>query len=95
MAEMVNHPQHYGGDTVYETIKVLEAWLSPEQFIGFCRGNAIKYQSRAGKKGPVLEDLAKAQFYVDYEADYRRRLGLGRVGEGRFDVTALETGSND
>ena len=61
--ETVNHPAHYGGDTLYETIKVLEAWLTPEQFIGFCRGNAIKYQSRAGKNGDCAEDLKEAQFY--------------------------------
>jgi hypothetical protein len=79
--ENVNHPQHYGGDTVYETIKVLEAMLTPEQFIGFCRGNAIKYQSRAGKKGDVIEDLKKAKFYTDYEADFRERLKRGEIGE--------------
>ena len=69
----VDHPAHYGGDTVYETIKVLEAWLTPEQFIGFCRGNAIKYLSRAGKKGDCAEDLRKAGFYTDYERDFRGR----------------------
>lgn len=83
MSDLVNHPAHYGGDTVYETIKVLEAWLTPEQFIGFCRGNAIKYASRAGKKGDAAEDMAKARFYTDYEVDYRRRLSTGQVGESR------------
>lgn len=80
MAEMVNHPAHYGGDSVYETIKVLEAWLTPEQFIGFLRGNAIKYQSRAGKKdagtkGSASEDLAKAAFYTKYEIEFLDRMG--------------------
>lgn len=79
--ETVNHPKHYGGDTVYETIKVLEATLTPEQFIGFCRGNSIKYQSRAGKKGNAVEDLRKAEFYTRYEADFRERLERGEVGE--------------
>jgi cytochrome c biogenesis protein ResB len=67
LAEQVNHPSHYGGDTVYETIKVLEAWMTHEQFSGFCRGNAIKYLSRADKKGDPLTDLQKAQFYLDCE----------------------------
>ena len=40
--EMVNHPSHYGGDTVYECIKVLKAWMSKEEYQGFLRGNAIK-----------------------------------------------------
>ena len=34
MKETVNHPQHYGGDTVYEAIKVIEAWG-----LDFCLGN--------------------------------------------------------
>ena len=61
----INHPPHYGGDTPYETIKVLGAWLSIEEFKGFCKGNAIKYLSRAGKKGDELEDLQKGRWYCD------------------------------
>ena len=69
MAEQVNHPAHYGGaDNPYETIKVLEAWLSPEQISGFCIGNALKYLSRAGLKTPdALTDLKKARWYLDRE----------------------------
>ena len=79
----VDHPPHYGGDTVYETIKVLEAWLAPAEFIGFLRGNALKYLSRAGGKGKVEEDLKKAQWYGRYEFDYRRRLEQGLTGNAR------------
>lgn len=59
--ETVNHPGHYGGDTVYETIKVIEAWE-----LDFHLGNAVKYISRAGKKDPSkeLEDLRKAEWYL-------------------------------
>jgi len=63
----VNHPNHYGGDTIYETIKVLKAWMTPEQFEGFCLGNTIKYISRAGKKDAKLQELKKAKFYLDYQ----------------------------
>lgn len=66
----VDHPNHYGGaDNPYEVIKVLEAWMTPEQMSGFCLGNTIKYIGRAGKKDPtkVTEDLEKARFYLDYE----------------------------
>lgn len=63
----VDHPSHYGGDTVYETIKVLKAWLSADQLEGFCLGNAIKYLSRAGKKSDAkLQDWKKARWYLDY-----------------------------
>jgi hypothetical protein len=61
MSEQINHPQHYGGDTQYEAIKVIEAWK-----LDFCLGNTVKYISRAGKKDPAkeLEDLEKAQWYL-------------------------------
>jgi hypothetical protein len=73
--EKVNHPSHYGGDTIYETIKVLEAWLPREQFIGFLLGNKIKYDSRAGKKesSTQLEDLKKSHWYSRYLTDYLER----------------------
>ena len=64
MMDKVNHPNHYGGDTTYETIKVIEAWD-----LGFNLGNAIKYISRAGKKGNRVEDLNKALFYLKREID--------------------------
>jgi hypothetical protein len=71
--DRVNHPVHYGGDTTYETIKVLEAWLPREQFIGFLRGNDLKYESRAGKKGSAKEDHEKAQWYKNYLIDFLKR----------------------
>lgn len=58
----VNHPEHYGGDTVYEAIKVIEAWQ-----LDFNLGNAVKYICRAGKKNDTLEDLRKARWYLDRE----------------------------
>src|SRR5580698_10150981 len=56
----VLRPAHYGGkDAPYEAIKVIEAWG-----LGFNLGNAVKYISRAGKKGAALEDLKKAAWYL-------------------------------
>lgn len=62
LVETVNHPAHYGGDTTYEVIKVLEAWGLDDSF---CLGNTVKYVARAGKKGDALEDLRKARWYLD------------------------------
>jgi hypothetical protein len=64
MSDAVNHPEHYGGDTPYEAIKVIEAWG-----LGFCLGNAVKYISRAGKKpgAETVEDLKKAAWYINRE----------------------------
>lgn len=67
--EKVNHPSHYGGDTTYEAIKVIDAWG-----LGFCLGNAVKYICRAGKKGHLVnevEDLKKARWYLDHEIQRR------------------------
>ena len=62
--ETVNHPAHYGGDTPYEVIKVLEAWgLNANAR----RWNAVKYIARASKKGNAVEDLKKARWYIDRE----------------------------
>jgi len=58
--ETVNHPEHYGGDTPYEAIKVIEAWS-----LDFHLGNVVKYTARAGKKTTLLEDLKKARWYLD------------------------------
>lgn len=62
--EAVNHPVHYGGDTVYEVIKVLRAWGLDRSFE---LGNAVKYIARAGKKdaAKLVEDLKKARWYLD------------------------------
>jgi len=63
MTDAVN-PDHYkiGG---IETIDYLRAKLTPEEFAGYCRGNALKYISRAGHKDNADQDLAKARWYLD------------------------------
>lgn len=61
-SDNVNHPSHYGGDTPYETIKVIEYWK-----LNFNLGNTVKYISRADHKGNRLEDLKNAQFYLNRE----------------------------
>jgi len=66
MNKVVNHPDHYGGDTIYEAIKVIEAWG-----LGFHLGNVVKYISRADRKGNAVEDLAKARWYLDREITLR------------------------
>lgn len=42
----------------------MEAWMTPEQFRGFLRGNAIKYLARCDDKGG-MEDVKKARHYLD------------------------------
>jgi hypothetical protein len=66
----VNHPSHYadGWSNGAEVIDITE-------HLNFNRGNAVKYLSRAGKKGgseKELEDLQKALWYITREV---QRLG--------------------
>lgn len=42
----------------------MRAWMSPEEFQGFLRGNVIKYVARCEAKGGV-QDLRKARHYLD------------------------------
>ena len=63
MPETVNHPDHYNAGAV-ECIDAIESALTPEEFAGFCKGNAIKYLWRMNHKGG-RESLAKARWYVN------------------------------
>lgn len=56
---MVNHPSHYNKGKI-EVIDFIE-----DQGLSFHLGNVIKYVTRAGAKGDKLEDLKKAQWYLD------------------------------
>jgi len=64
--EKVNHPPHYGGDSVHETIKCLESWGLERDALLW---NAVKYISRAGKKDNLLDDLKKARWYLQRRID--------------------------
>ena len=51
------------GVSVYD---VWRAYMTDEEFMGMCKGTALKYIMRAGKKDPtkLVEDLKKAQDYL-------------------------------
>jgi hypothetical protein len=57
--DVVNHPAHYKQGGI-ETIDVIEAWQ-----LDFLLGNTVKYISRAKHKKNELEDLKKAQWYLN------------------------------
>ena len=64
--DMVNHPPHYAEtDNGIECIDAIRAALGREQFIGFLRGQVIKYQWRLGKKDDPRQDNAKAVWYAE------------------------------
>lgn len=59
----VNHPAHYT-DGKIEVIDFID-----DKKLNFCRGNAVKYIARAGKKDKEkeIEDLEKAIWYLQHE----------------------------
>jgi hypothetical protein len=57
--DVVNHPAHYKQGGI-ETIDVIEAWQ-----LDYLLGNTVKYISRAKHKNNELEDLKKAQWYLN------------------------------
>ena len=60
----VNNPPHYNTGKV-ECIEAIEAMLTPEEYIGYLRGNSLKYRWRFRYKQKPLSDLLKAQWYEE------------------------------
>lgn len=68
--EAVRSPKHYKLPGLnIESIDVLRSALTPEEFKGFCRGNALKYLIRAGRKDNELQDIKKADVYIEWLID--------------------------
>jgi hypothetical protein len=57
--DKVNHPKHYTFGTI-EVIEAIEDWQ-----LEYHIGNVVKYVARAKHKGHELEDLKKAQWYLN------------------------------
>ena len=57
----IQHPPHYNQGSI-ECIEGIEAMLSPEEYIGYLRGNSLKYRWRYPFKNGI-QDLYKAEFY--------------------------------
>lgn len=66
-------------DTKVQPWDAMEAWMTPLEFRGFLRGNAIKYLARANKKGAFLQDVLKAQHYLNKLVEYETSHPLGET----------------
>lgn len=64
--DMVNNPPHYQSESGIECIDAIRAALTPEEFRGYCKGNAIKYVWRERNKGQD-ESMEKAVWYLNKE----------------------------
>lgn len=67
-SDPVNHPSHYCSHP-----SEVEAIIITER-MSFNVGNAFKYLYRCTEKGYTLNDLRKAQWYVNRELEMRRKL---------------------
>ena len=59
--DAVNNPPHYNKGGI-ECIDAIEAMLTQEEFIGYLRGNSLKYRWRFKYKNGI-QDLEKAEWY--------------------------------
>jgi len=59
IAKKVDHPAHYNAGKI-EVIDAIESWG-----LGFHLGNVVKYVARARHKDNYLEDILKANWYLE------------------------------
>jgi len=53
-----------------QPIDFMEASFTASEYIGYLKGNIIKYVSRHQHKGAPLADLAKAQTYLNWLIEF-------------------------
>ncbi len=68
----VTKPSHYTTGEI-EVIDYIADKLTPDQYIGYCMGNVIKYTSRWEHKGGV-QDLEKAQVYLKWAIEMAKEM---------------------
>lgn len=66
VGDLINSPKHYT-KSKYETIDIIEDIISNYEISqdAFLVGQVIKYLSRAPLKGNYLENIQKAQWYLN------------------------------
>ena len=62
--DSVNRPEHYNSSKM-ECIDAIHGMLTHDEYIGYLRGNALKYNWRCRYKGKPIEDLRKARWYEE------------------------------
>lgn len=61
------NPSHYKRGDI-ECIDALRSCLTPEEFRGYCKGSAMAYLWRMGKKDDVRQEAEKAIWYETWLA---------------------------
>ena len=88
----VNNPRHYNKDGI-ECIDGIKASMSEKEFLGYLKGNTMKYLWRYDYKQKPLEDLQKAKWYLDkminrYINDFDRELLIKYILAHKKEITA-------
>ena len=60
----IKKPSHYVDGRKYEPKDVIRDWG-----LNFNLGSAVKYIARAGRKDDIVQDLKKAQEFIQFEID--------------------------
>lgn len=74
MTDNINHPEHYNQGEI-ECIDAIESSMAHDAYLGYLKGNVIKYLWRYERKGQ-LESLNKAEWYLT-----RLMRHVGKVNE--------------
>lgn len=61
--------EHYKAMPI-EPFEVMQRLLSPDEYLGFLKGNVIKYSLRVGRKEGSNDDAAKALDYMRLVDDF-------------------------
>ena len=61
--DSVHSPSHYNMLDI-EAIDLIELSMTKEEFLGYLKGNVLKYIIRYRHKGKAKEDLSKGEWYL-------------------------------
>ena len=63
---IMKEPDYYASNGLSPIGAMKQGLISRDEYIGFLKGNIIKYVIRAQYKGNAAEDLMKARNYIDF-----------------------------
>ena len=81
MEEFVNSPAHYNNGDI-ECIDAIEAMLTPDEFIGYLRGNSLKYRWRFRYKNEPVQDMLKAKWYEEKLFQFYKKINHSTEKQG-------------
>lgn len=64
VSNVIKRPSHYVDGRKYEPKDVIRDWG-----LNFNLGSSVKYIARAGRKDDIVQDLKKAQEFIQFEID--------------------------